>query len=208
MVYNMSSLMTLDEALSLIIASIVVSLVFGLGYLIAGNMSVFLIISLGAIIAMIPHELAHRWSARKMGCYSRYVLDPTGLLLTLITAIPFIPFKIIMPGYTLVVSHQYDPLENKRINGVVSLAGPITNILFASISYFAVVLCLKQSICSWFALNFAYWSALLNSWVAFFNLLPIPPLDGSKIISWKPILWILSFGFSIILYITLRYIMF
>ncbi|ADI32062.1 peptidase M50 [Staphylothermus hellenicus] len=201
----MSSIIKLNEALSLIIASIVVSLVFGLDYLLSGNLVVFSIISTGAIIAMVPHELAHRWSARRMGCYSRYVLDPTGLLLTIITAIPFIPFKIIMPGYTLVISHHYDPMENKRINGVVSLAGPVTNILFATISFFTVVLCLKTMMCSMLLFGLAYWTALLNSWVAFFNLLPIPPLDGSKVISWKPILWIISFVFSIGLFITLQF---
>ncbi|ABN70576.1 peptidase M50 [Staphylothermus marinus F1] len=204
----MSSIIKLNEALSLIIASIVVSLVFGLGYLLSHEYIVFLIISIGAIIAMVPHELAHRWSARRMGCYSRYVLDPTGLLLTLITAIPIIPFKIIMPGYTLVISHYYDPVENKRINGVVSLAGPITNILFATISFFIVVVCLKTMLCTSIILSLAYWTAILNSWVAFFNLLPIPPLDGSKIISWKPLLWIISFIFSIGLYITLQFAIF
>lgn len=204
----MSSIIKLNEALSLIIASIVVSLVFGLGYLLSHEYIVFLIISIGAIIAMVPHELAHRWSARRMGCYSRYVLDPTGLLLTLITAIPIIPFKIIMPGYTLVISHYYDPVENKRINGVVSLAGPITNILFATISFFIVVVCLKTMLCTSIILSLAYWTAILNSWVAFFNLLPIPPLDGSKIISWKPLLWIISFIFSIGIYITLQFAIF
>ncbi|MEM1760792.1 MAG: site-2 protease family protein, partial [Desulfurococcaceae archaeon] len=41
----------------------------------------------------------------------------------------------------------------------------------------------------------------INSWIALFNLIPLPPLDGSKVINWKPTLWLSAFILSIILYI-------
>ncbi len=195
----MFSIIRMNEALSLIIASIVIALVFGSSELMSGSFTKFLIVSLIAIIAVIPHELAHRWSARRLGCYSRYVLSPMGLLLTLITAIPFIPIKVIMPGFTLVISPYHDPDTNKRIDGIVSIAGPITNLVFASISLFTLALLLRQGFINILLFYFLYNNALINSWVALFNLLPAPPLDGSKIIRWKPLLWITSFALSIMM---------
>ncbi len=189
----------MNEALSLIIASIVIALVFGSSELYHGSYMKFLLVSLIAIIAVIPHELAHRWSARRLGCYSRYVLSPIGLILTLITAIPFIPIKVIMPGFTLVVSPYQDPYINKRINGIVSIAGPITNLVFASVSLFTLALLIRQGLINTLSFYFLYNNTLINSWVALFNLLPIPPLDGSKIIRWKPLLWVISFVLSIMM---------
>ncbi|MCD6301854.1 MAG: site-2 protease family protein [Staphylothermus sp.] len=193
----MFSIIRMNEPLSLLIASLVIAIVFGSSELLYGSYTKFLLVSLIAIIAVIPHELAHRWSARRLGCYSRYVLSPMGLLLTLITAIPFIPVKVIMPGFTLVISHYHDPYVNKRINGVVSLAGPVTNLIFASISLFTLALLLRHGFISFLLVYFLYNNTIINSWVALFNLLPVPPLDGSKIITWKPLLWIISFTLSI-----------
>ena len=203
----LASVIELDERLSLLITVFVLGLVFGSQYLIYGLLLHYLIITLIASIAVIPHELAHRWSARRMGCYSRYVLSPFGLLLTLITAIPFIPFKIIMPGFTLVIPTTYDPRFLKRLNGVVSYMGPLTNMLIASLSLALYALLIKIGVIHpilWFTLLF---NTLLNAWVAIFNLLPVPPLDGSKIITWKPSIWIVSLLFSIGLYIIARYLL-
>jgi Zn-dependent protease len=36
----------------------------------------------------------------------------------------------------------------------------------------------------------------INSWLAFFNLLPLPPLDGSKVIVWKWQVWLLLIGIA------------
>jgi Zn-dependent protease len=197
----MFSLVRMNEALALFVASLAVAIVFGFSELISGNLVSFGIVSLVAVLAMVPHELAHRWSARRLGCYSRYVLSPIGLLLTLATA-PF-SIKVIMPGYTLVISHYYDPAINKRIEGVTSFAGPVVNIVSASITYLAFILCLKTLSCPLILYKFLYWNTALNAWVAFFNLLPIPPLDGSKIIRWNPILWIISLVISLALLIVM-----
>ncbi len=201
----MASIVELDERLSLLITVLVLGFVFGSNYLINGLILHYLMITAIASIAVIPHELAHRWSARKMGCYSRYVLSPFGLILTLITAIPFIPFKIIMPGFTLVVPTTYDPVFLKRLNGIVSYMGPLTNMLIATASLTIYALLVKLGIHIYILLLFLLLNTWLNSWVAIFNLLPIPPLDGSKIITWKPSIWIVSLLFSIGLYIVSGY---
>ena len=199
-----SSMIAMNEAVSLVIASIIVSLVFGSAFLVRGYYTEFLIVTASAVIAVIPHELMHRWSARRMGCFSRYVLYPFGVLLTLLTAIPFIPFKVIMPGFVLISCHTYGGEDDKRINGVTSFAGPVTNLFIASLSLILFRLMLVSMPIGFIVdysalLVFLLYLAKLNGWVAFFNLLPIPPLDGSKIIRWRPVIWVASFILSIII---------
>lgn len=197
----MSMIIDLDEKLALLITVIVLGLVFGSKLLLYGNILLFLLVTAIVSIAVIPHELAHRWSARRMGCYSRYVLSPFGLVITLISALPFIPLKIIMVGFTLVVPITYDPVFLRKLNGIVSYMGPLTNIIIASASLATYALLGKLGFYSLLLNFFLLYSVYINSWIAIFNLLPIPPLDGSKIIIWKPMLWIVTLLFSIGLYI-------
>jgi len=199
----MLSIIDLDEKVSVLITIIILSLVFGSYHLIYGDLTMYLLLTIVASIAVIPHEYAHKLVAIKMGCISRYVLDPMGLIITLISAIPYIPFKIIAPGYTLVSIIRYDPHYVKRLNGIVSFAGPLTNVFISALSLSILIalhkfpiLIINQYIFQFLRLN-AYW----NSWVALFNLLPIPPLDGSKVITWKPHLWLSALLLSITLYI-------
>ncbi len=200
-VFVLSMLVELDEKISLLITVLVLGLVFGSEYLLQGDLFTYGIITAIVSIAVIPHELAHRWSARRLGCYSRYVLSPQGLLLTLLTAIPFIPFKIIMAGFTLVVPTTHDPRVLKRINGIVSYMGPLTNILIASISLVSLVFLVKSGYIDPLVISILYISTRLNSWIAIFNLLPVPPLDGIKVLTWKPLLWITMMLLSIGLFL-------
>ncbi|MCD6434530.1 MAG: site-2 protease family protein, partial [Candidatus Diapherotrites archaeon] len=36
------------------------------------------------------------------------------------------------------------------------------------------------------------WGAYINFFLAFFNLLPVPPLDGSKVIVWNKFVWLIT----------------
>ena len=194
----LTRIVTLREPIAFIIALIAISLTVGSRYLVYGPITFFPIVAASVSLAFLPHELMHRYIARKMGCFSRFVLDPFGLMLTLATAIPFIPFKIIIPGYVLISSHYYDPITRKRIEGVSAIAGPLTNLVIALIGI--VLLNTVALLRTNQYLNiFLLYLIIVNAWIAFFNLLPVPPLDGSKIISWKPINWALLFTLSIIL---------
>ncbi len=194
----LTRIVTLREPIAFIIALTAISLTVGSRYLVFGPIIFFPIVAASVSLAFLPHELMHRYIARKMGCFSRFVLDPFGLMLTLATAIPFIPFKIIIPGYVLISSHYYDPITRKRIEGVSAIAGPLTNLVIALIGI--VLLNTVALLRTNQYLNiFLLYLIIVNAWIAFFNLLPVPPLDGSKIISWKPINWALLFTLSIIL---------
>ncbi|MEZ0394555.1 MAG: site-2 protease family protein [Desulfurococcaceae archaeon] len=195
------SLVELPEPLSLAIAAVAVSLAFGLGSLLEGGVVAFALSSLAAVLAVIPHELAHRGAARRMGMEGRYVLHPIGLALTLASALPFIPLKVVMPGVTLVFPLFYvEPGEARRIDGVVSLAGPATNIAIATACSAALALWGWGHPLAWLA---TYEVGLVSSWVALFNLLPVPPLDGYKVLRWRPPLYLFALAVSLGLFIYL-----
>jgi len=70
--------------------------------------------------------------------------------------------------------------------GLIALAGPLTNLIFATLF----------SIIPGWPFHLLY---LVNAWIYLFNMLPIPPLDGSKIILWNVGIWTFFFILSVIL---------
>jgi len=133
-----------------------------------------------SFVIYVPHELAHKFVALYYGFPARYKLDPLLLLLTLFSAIPFVPVKFIAPGAVYIYAA---PGYTKRVDGVISAAGPFVNVLLGFFAY-----ALGQHVVARFSF-----------WIAFFNLLPFGPLDGRKVLSWNPIVWVLLMGPSLLM---------
>jgi Zn-dependent protease len=168
------------ELAELLAAVLAVFAVFAGDY--AWRLSVPLALKLLAFsfIIYVPHELAHKFVALYYGFPARYRLDPLLLLLTLLSALPFVPVKFIVPGAV----HIYAaPGYSKSIDGVISAAGPFVNVL---LGFFAYALGLHRV-------------AQFSFWIAFFNLLPLGPLDGRKVLSWNPLAWIILTGSSLVM---------
>ena len=138
------------------------------------------------MIALTLHELAHGYTAYKLGDptarnFGRLTLnpikhlDPVGVLMIL-----FVGFGWAKP---VPVDPRY--FKNpKRDIALTAIAGPVTNLIcaFAGILIFRVIWTfIPQSIFVYFILVFFNTFISLNLFLALFNLIPMPPLDGSKI---------------------------
>ena len=147
-----------------------------LAYLYPYSLTGALLALLVALTAYLPHELAHKLAAQRYGYAARYVLSRWGLLLTLLSALPFVPLRFIVPGYVLVSGYGV----SRKENGIISAAGPAVNLAAAALSLLA-------ALASPIAGELVY----ANAFIATFNLLPFGPLDGGKIARWKPALWLI-----------------
>lgn len=142
----------------------------------------FILIAIPLLYAIIFHELAHGWVAYRMG-------DPTAKMLGRLS---LNPLKHLDPVGTLMlfvfgfgwakpVPVNFAQLRDRKIGMIlVSSAGIIANMILAFIAIFIDrLLALPQSSMPALLL---YYFAQINIILAAFNLIPIPPLDGSKIL--------------------------
>jgi len=147
------------------------------------TMTGILIPFLGAILAFGIHELAHKVVAQSFGYWAEFRIDPITTVVSLITVLT--PFKVIAPG--AVIIRGYD--INKNQMGKISFAGPAINLILAFI--FKLLS---------YSLPILIPIAVINSDIAFFNLLPTGFFDGRTIYRWDKWAWIGAFSCSIILW--------
>lgn len=162
------------------------------------NISSLLISALAVIIGIVIHESAHALAAyllgdktaRSRGRISLNPLnhiDPFGTIILPLLMIaaggPVFAFARPVPVYLGNLKHP------KRDELLVSLAGPASNILLACVG--AAVLWFSASATAYAALpanilslllDFSLTFIFVNLSLAFFNLIPLPPLDGSSIL--------------------------
>jgi Zn-dependent protease len=165
----------------------VLGIAFSWRYLIDKLYSYALAVFIAIGIGFLFHELAHRFTARRFGAYSRYRAWYLGLLLALVISIASRGSVVFAaPGNVEVYRPWYSP----RADLFISLAGPLANIVIALIS---------TAIYTYTRIDYIYIVGYINTILAFFNLLPIPPLDGYKAIRRNIFLWLVSFLISLAL---------
>ena len=143
------------------------------------------------IISIILHEMAHGYAANALG-------DPTARLQGRLSPNPLVHIdplgSVILPALLLISNANfffgwakpvpYNPynLSNQKWGeAMVAVAGPLANIalalIFTCIVRFAPVFELSQAF-----VEMARYIVYINILLALFNLIPLPPLDGSKIL--------------------------
>ena len=152
----------------------------------------FFIISLiTAGIAFIVHEMAHKFTAMKYGYWAEFQMNSMMLVVAVaMAALAGIVFAA--PGATMIYGNSISREEN----GKISLAGPVSNLIL--LIPFAALIFVGQSAGSGILAIIGLVGVKVNAMIAAFNLLPVGPLDGAKILSWNPVIFagvaLIAFG--------------
>jgi Zn-dependent protease len=131
--------------------------------------------------------------AQKYGCFAEYRIWPLGIALTLLSS--FTGFIFAAPGAVYISPYTRKKFAfsvahlTKKEYGKISLSGPLTNIIVGT-----------TSLSLYFLYHLSLFSIIseISFFLAFFNLLPLFPLDGSKIIAWNMKIWLSVFLISLI----------
>lgn len=195
------------KTMYIIIAALIVLTLVNMG---SFNIMITLLTLPGVILAMSFHEFAHAFAADRLG-------DPTPRNQGRLT---LDPLKHIDPAgiFLLIFAHigwgkpvQINPNNFSKVSKskgetIVALAGPLMNFVLAlvlTVIYYLILVILPStnllnSIESINVMNviitIIYYAIVVNIGLGVFNLIPIPPLDGSKIflklLPWKAQRWI------------------
>ena len=154
-----------------------------------GTVAAQVISILFVILCVLPlHELAHAWVANKLG-------DPTAKLegrLTfnpLASVDPMGALALLLFGFgwakPVPVDSRYFR-KPKRDMAITALAGPVSNRLAAFVG--AVLVAVMEAFSPYngftnFVYNVLWYYVVVNISLAVFNLIPMPPLDGSRIVA-------------------------
>jgi Zn-dependent protease len=163
------------------------------------------LMAVGALfVCVIPHEVAHGYVAWRLGDPTAKAagrltlnpikhLDPIGsivLPLGLLLLRRFTGFPIVFGWAKPIPVNPYYFRDTWGGMLYVSLAGPATNILMA---LFATAIghgLIALGVTNAYVLTFMALIVLLSLLLALFNLLPVPPLDGSKVLAYfLPVRW-------------------
>ena len=195
---------TSSEVRDLIIAFIVISLCFAIvngGRDANAILSILPIVMVGVGAGFILHELGHKFVSMKYGYWAEFKLWPQGLIFALITS--FFGFVFAAPGAV----YTYANYMTDEINGKISIAGPIVNIILALVFLAIATAVYKSAFYSETSLLIFIICSVgytINSFLAVFNLLPIGNLDGSKVLHCNFGIWIITIAIAAIMTLASR----
>ena len=150
----------------------------------------YLIYGIALLTALPFHECAHAWTANKLG-------DPTARINGRMTLNPLAhldPFGALLMIFTGIGWAKPVPINARNFKhpkwemAISSLAGPVSNLLLA---YLSMILWKITTIVSYYHSGFFVQNLItifatmvsINIGLAVFNFIPIPPLNGSRILS-------------------------
>ena len=215
-------------AFTLALGFMAVGGISGISYFGFSSWMVFLLLSMpvwliGVGPAFLLHEIGHKLTARRYGCWAEFRADPKGLQFGILLAF-VIGFLFMAPGAVMVAG-----LVSRRQNGHIAVAGPLTNLclFLIGIPLWGILIGLTGAhiplpteefgILGWRGTyvvdNVLIWQAMVFNagvyWIFFnlalglFNMLPIGPLDGLKVKDWSDGVFFTVIGVFVLLVFTM-----
>lgn len=197
------------ELKELIISAVVLALAFAIMFegglsgivegegILAALSESFLMSMIAVSFGFILHELGHRFVARRFDCVAAFEMWPMGLALAL--AFSLFGFVLAAPGAVMIRPKMafgfYVQLSKRRL-GLISVAGPVMNLCLA-VTF--LVLYLQYPTTGFWREAFAI-GALVNTWLAGFNMIPFGPFDGKKIFDWDKTVWAITLAIAVALF--------
>ncbi len=152
------------SAVSLAFAIVLIGFSFSLKFLLGVLLAGF---TVGT--AFLLHELGHKVVAQRYGCFAEFRSFDQMLLLCILMS--FFGFVFAAPGAVMIAGNV-----SRERNGRISAAGPLVNIILAMM-FLAAYLVMPS-------LVFKY-GAIINAWLAIFNMIPFWMFDGAKVWRWN-----------------------
>jgi len=158
-------------------------------------------------LSFVLHELMHKFVAQRFGAIAAFKTSLNGLFITIVTS--FFGLLVGIPGATVIYTNRL----TLREDGIISLAGPLTNFtifgifLAIGILSFPNFLSSISSVLGQVAMhsgnylqNLVTFVLFISILLAFFNMLPIFPLDGSKVLKWNKGVYIMTEGLIFLIF--------
>ncbi len=123
--------------------------------------------------AIILHEIGHKFVAIALGLNAHFEVFPMGLVIGIVLKLFGSGFILLAPGYVVIANASI-------LQGMLTaFAGPFVNLVLWLSGYFVLKYSKNMS-----RKGAIFWSLNkeINKWLFIFNMIPIPPLDGSKVL--------------------------
>ncbi len=177
------------EVMHILVSVVTISIAFSVMGLYAGGLFGFamsfpvILLTLG--LGFVLHELGHKYVAQHYGCWAVYRAWLPGLALAVGMALMSGGRLVFAAPGAVYIGGKHISMKE---NGIISIAGPLVNITLGVMFLFLaasgdVIIATVGGV-----------GAAVNFFLAFFNMIPFPPLDGSKVIQWSMPIWLLTIG--------------
>jgi Zn-dependent protease len=130
------------------------------------------------LLGFILHEMAHKVVAQRLNLWAEFRASLGGLVGALGLS-AFTPFLFAAPGAVVIVGNA-----TRRDGALISIAGPATNLVIGFL-FFLIPTGPNPPELGPGVGNFYELAMQINAMLAVFNLFPVRPLDGSKILPWS-----------------------